>query len=165
MPVTFFQSREFAPNQTAQWAFDAPATTGTSTYTYRVVPQAGLSSRCRRPGRRHRHVAAAEVAGTPTRYVVQTIAPDLPDAPSVGVPQLPDIEVPDPTTEAPEVEVPGGDDGGNTGGDPGSPDLPESIDGASVPVFGEPAGPDGSDLAEGSAGEDLAPGTARTGKR
>jgi hypothetical protein len=215
--VTFFgEQRKLAPDQTAKWTFDAPATTGTLTYAYRIVPQAGLSSS-----------VANQVVNTvssqlpklpaPTPYVVQTIAPDLPNAPSVNLPQLPNIEVPDPTGEAPGVEVPGGGDGenpgGGAGGGAGSPDLPEAIDGegytygngaapqgeatnllaarafdparfpavsgadrsaggsgtggggggvaggydgASVPVFGELAGMDGSDLDEESAGEDLA---------
>ena len=144
--VTFFgQQRKLAPNQTAQWTFDAPATTGSITYTYRVVPQSGLSS-----------TVANQVVDTvtsqlpklpaPTPYVVQTIAPDLPNAPSVGVPQLPTIEVPDPTGEAPAVEVPGGGEGGNTGGGggggAGSPDLPDSIDGEGY-TYGNGAAPQG----------------------
>ena len=41
--VSFFgQACTLATDQSAQWAFSAPATTGTITYTYRVVPQAAL---------------------------------------------------------------------------------------------------------------------------
>src|SRR3712207_966502 len=41
--VGFFgEQRMLAPEQSTAWRFDAPATTGTITYTYRVVPQAAL---------------------------------------------------------------------------------------------------------------------------
>src|SRR5215212_7216643 len=43
--VTFSnQEKKLKLDQSAAWAFSAPATTGTITYTYRIVPQAGLSA-------------------------------------------------------------------------------------------------------------------------
>src|SRR5688572_22675018 len=43
--VTFFgQRRDLQPEQSAAWNFSAPATTGQITYTYRIVPQAGLAA-------------------------------------------------------------------------------------------------------------------------
>src|SRR5919205_239479 len=42
--VTFVEEeRDLHYGQSASWSFDAPATTGTITYTYRIVPQAGLA--------------------------------------------------------------------------------------------------------------------------
>src|SRR5215218_3967766 len=118
--VKFFnQEKKLQQNQSAAWAFSAPATTGTITYTYRVVPQAGLSA-----------AVANQVVNTvastlpalpaPTPYVVQTIAPAAPNLPSVNLPALPqvNVEVPalpgTPTPEVPgqpEVVPPGGTTG------------------------------------------------------
>src|SRR5215218_3176320 len=43
--VTFFnQEKKLQLDQSAAWTFSAPATTGTITYTYRIVPQAGLTA-------------------------------------------------------------------------------------------------------------------------
>ena len=96
--VTFFgQKRPLQTGQSAAWAFNDPATTGTITYTYRIVPQAGLTA-----------AVANQVVNTvagqlpklpaPTPYVVQTIAPDLPALPSVNLPQLPQVQLPPPPT-------------------------------------------------------------------
>jgi hypothetical protein len=122
--VTFFgQARKLEPEQTAQWAFTAPATTGTVTYTYRIVPQAGLAA------------AVADqvvntVAGTlpalpaPTPYLVQTVLPAVPNLPTVNLPQLPTVTVPLPGGQAPPPTPPGAppattpDGTGATGGQP-----------------------------------------------
>jgi hypothetical protein len=91
--VSFFgQQRNLALDQSAQWTFTAPATTGTLTYTYRIVPQAGLSA-----------TVANQVVNTvagqlpalpaPTPYVVQTVVPLLPTLPGVNLPQLPTVDV------------------------------------------------------------------------
>jgi hypothetical protein len=94
--VTFFgQQRALQPEQSAAWTFHDAATTGTITYTYRIVPQAGLAAN-----------VAGQVVSTvagqlpalpaPAPYVVQTIAPDLPTLPSVNLPPLPEVAVPPP---------------------------------------------------------------------
>lgn len=97
--VTFFgEQRGLQYGQSTAWSFDQPATTGTLTFTYRIVPQSGLTAS-----------VADQVVDTvaaslpplpaPTPYVVQTIAPSLPNLPGVNVPQLPTVTVPlpDPT--------------------------------------------------------------------
>lgn len=107
--VTFFgQNRALQTGQSAAWTFNDPATTGTITYTYRIVPQAGLAA-----------AAASQVVDTvagqlpalpaPTPYVVQTIAPNLPSLPGVNLPPLPSVEVPLPAGEVgapPVTDVP-----------------------------------------------------------
>jgi hypothetical protein len=92
--VTFFgQKRALQPNQSTAWTFNDPATTGSITYTYRIVPQAGLAAGVA-------NQVVNTVAGqlpklpAPTPYVVQTIAPDLPTLPSVNLPQLPTVALP-----------------------------------------------------------------------
>jgi plastocyanin len=92
--VTFFgQQRNLAPDQSAQWTFTAPATSGTVTYTYRIVPQAGLAANVA-------NQVVNTVAGTlpalpaPTPYVVQTVAPALPNLPGANLPPLPTVTVP-----------------------------------------------------------------------
>jgi hypothetical protein len=97
--VNFFgQQRDLALDQSAQWTFTAPATTGTITYTYRIVPQAGLAANVA-------NQVVNTVAGqlpalpAPTPYVVQTVVPAIPNLPSVNLPQLPTVNVP----------LPGGD--------------------------------------------------------
>ena len=61
--VTFFgQKRDLQPDQSTAWNFNDPATAGSITYTYRIVPQAGLAAAVanqvvntvRRPCRRRR---------------------------------------------------------------------------------------------------------------
>lgn len=125
--VTFFnQEKKLQLDQSAAWAFSAPATTGTITYTYRIVPQAGLA------------VAVAnqvvnKVASTlpplpaPTPYIVQTIAPGVPNLPSIGLPPLPQVNVQVPSLPgAPAPQVPGQPQvvtpGGVTGGQPSQPE-------------------------------------------
>jgi hypothetical protein len=108
--VSFFgEQRNLAPDQSAQWAFTAPATTGTVTYTYRIVPQAGLAAN-----------VATQVVNTvagslpalpaPTPYVVQTVVPALPNLGGVNLPPLPTVQVPPPP--------------GDPGGPPTPPDAP-----------------------------------------
>jgi hypothetical protein len=92
--VTFFgQTRGLQPGQSTAWNFNDPATTGTITYTYRIVPQAGLAAAI--ANQVVNGVAAALPAlPAPTPYVVQTIVPNLPNLPSVNLPQLPTVSVP-----------------------------------------------------------------------
>ena len=93
--VTFFGQtpRPRSPGSRRRGRFTAPATTGTITYTYRIVPQAGLTAAVA-------NQVVDAVAGTlpalpaPMPYVVQTIAPDLPNLPRVNLPQLPTVTVP-----------------------------------------------------------------------
>jgi hypothetical protein len=94
--VTFFgQQQNLALDQSAQWAFTAPATTGTITYTYRIVPQAGLAAAVA-------NQIVNTVAGSlpplpaPTPYVVQTVVPAVPNLGGVNLPQLPTVNVPAP---------------------------------------------------------------------
>src|SRR5215218_8110112 len=119
--VTFFgQKRDLQLDQTAAWAFTAPATTGTIGYTYRIVPQAGLTA-----------AVANQVVNTvaaslpplpvPAPYVVQTVAPGLPNLGGVNLPQLPTVTVPlpgGPDTPPPPGPRDDGDDGDDTGGGP-----------------------------------------------
>ena len=43
--VTFFnQKRDLQTDQSTAWKFTDPATAGSITYTYRIVPQAGLTA-------------------------------------------------------------------------------------------------------------------------
>ena len=107
--VDFFgQRRPLQPEQSTSWRFDAPATTGTITYTYRVVPQAQLPL----------GVSAQQVVDgvlgslprlpAPVPYVVQTIAPAVPNLPSVGLPQLPQVALPPLPLPLPPAPAPGG---------------------------------------------------------
>ena len=105
--VTFFgQKRDLALDQSARWTFTAPATTGTIAYTYRIVPQAGLTATVAD------QVVDAVAAGlpalpAPTPFAVQTIAPALPTLPGVSVPQLPQVNVaPLPEVDEPPVDGP-----------------------------------------------------------
>jgi hypothetical protein len=121
--VDFFgQPRNLAPDQSAQWTFTAPATTGTITYAYRIVPQAGLSATVA-------NQVVNAVAGqlpalpAPTPYVVQTVLPSLPTVPGVNLPQLPTVDVLPPGGGNPPVPPgptppPPPDDPGDPG-DPG----------------------------------------------
>jgi hypothetical protein len=212
--VTFFgQRRDLQPEQSAAWNFSAPATTGQIAYTYRIVPQAGLTAAVA-------NQVVTTVAGqlpalpAPIPYVVQTLAPGVPNLPSVNIPQLPTVTVPPlplpgpgtppqppltPGPEDPTVDQPGG--GGPTlegasgpaytydsgsgvprmapsdiaaaaAFDPdrfyvpgkslggvdrtGSGGMAGRYDGASVPVFGQLAGLDGTSLDESAAAEEAA---------
>ena len=117
--VAFFgQQRKLALDQSAQWTFSAPATTGTITYTYRIVPQAGLSASV--AGQVVNTVAAGLPAlPAPTPYVVQTVAPAVPNPPSVNLPQLPTVTLPGDPPPPPPGTPPSSppddttDDGGN----------------------------------------------------
>ena len=215
--VNFFgQNRGLQTGQSTAWTFNDPATNGTITYTYRIVPQAGLTA-----------AVANQVVNTvasqlpalpaPVPYVVQTIAPAVPNLPSVNLPQLPQVSVPAlplpggtaPIPGAPPATIPGTPPGETQPGGPapqglpggyqydpgigaarlspssvaaaaafdpsryyvpgsslGGPDRNDNggsangsggvaggYDGASVPVFGQLAGLDGSGLDEQNAQE------------
>lgn len=102
--VTFFgQPRALQPGQSTAWTFNDPATTGQITYTYRIVPQSGLSAAV---ADQVVNAVATTLPPLPASvpYVVQTIVPDVPTLPSVNVPQLPTVTVPLPG--APEVVDP-----------------------------------------------------------
>lgn len=218
--LTFFgQKRDLQYGKSTSWTFDQPATTGTLAFTYRIVPQSGLTAAVA-------NQVVDAVADSlpplplPTPYVVQTLVPSLPNLPGVNVPQLPTVTVPDPTGVLPTPEAPidpttglpqpsagpaagpapegipgnqynydisgsaphlspadaaaaaafdparfsasGSSFGGPTGqaaDDGGAGGQPGSYDGASVPVFGQLAGLDGSSLEE-EAAADAADGTA-----
>ena len=105
--VTFFgEKRDLQYGKSTAWTFDQPATTGTLTFTYRIVPQSGLAAAVA-------NQVVDAVAATlpalpaPTPYVVQTIVPSLPNLPGVNVPQLPTVTVPlpDPTGTVPPPPV------------------------------------------------------------
>jgi hypothetical protein len=215
--VTFFgQKRDLQFDQSTTWAFPDPATAGSITYTYRIVPQAGLAAAV---ANQVISTVAASLPPAPVNvpYVVQTLVP-LPTLPGVNVPQLPqlDVEVPQlpggPGGEDPPGPPPTGPDGPTpgpgdvdgvdgtpytyeTGGagpqlspanvvaasafDParyfvpgrslggadrsggGSGGVAGGYDGASVPVFGQLAGLDGSALDE-SAEARASPPAAQT---
>lgn len=225
--VSFFgEQRTLQPEQSTAWTFSAPATPGTITYTYRVVPQANLPLGIGAQDVVNRTLAGLPPLPAPIPYVVQTIAPAVPNLPSVGLPQLPQINVPLPplagAVPAPPTAAPGGvlppaagpasptaaplpqgpsgtpysygfggvgqldprnggatpafdpsrfaapasDDGTSstvgrgTGG--GSGGLPGGYDGATVPVFGQLAGLNGTALDEESAQQDVSADTSTT---
>jgi hypothetical protein len=100
--VTFFgQERKLATDQSAAWTFSAPATAGTITYTYRVVPQAALPLGVSLQQVVDQTLASLPPLPAPVPYVVQTIAPNVPNLPSVNLPQLPQVNVPLPAGEVP----------------------------------------------------------------
>jgi hypothetical protein len=91
--VTFFgQKRDLQPNQSAAWTFNDPATAGSITYTYRIVPQAGLAAAV---VNQVVNTVAASLPPAPVNvpYVVETLVP-LPTLPGVNLPQLPQVNVP-----------------------------------------------------------------------
>jgi hypothetical protein len=91
--VTFFgQKRDLQPDQSAVWTFDDPATAGSISYTYRIVPQAGLAADV---ANQVVNTVAAALPPAPVNlpYVVETLAP-LPTLPGVNVPQLPQVTIP-----------------------------------------------------------------------
>jgi hypothetical protein len=125
--VTFFgDKRSLATGRSTSWTFPK-TTTGSITYTVRIVPESGLTTAVA-----DQVVKAVKATlkdgGAPVTvpYVVQTILPDLPNLPSVNVPELPSVEVPDLPVDAP---VGGGDDtnGGDTGGG-GTAERPAPLD-------------------------------------
>lgn len=125
--VTFFgQARTLAPDQSTAWNFSAPATAGTITYTYRVVPQASLPLGVSLQQVIDQTLASLPPLPAPVPYVVQTIAPNLPTLPSVNLPQLPQVNVPLPTGQLPTPGAPGAP------AVPGAP-APTAPDGAPAP--------------------------------
>ncbi|HEY0509484.1 MAG TPA: hypothetical protein VGD12_15610 [Blastococcus sp.] len=226
--VDFFgQRRALQPEQSTSWRFDAPATAGTITYTYRVVPQAQLPLGVSPQQVVDGVLGSLPKLPAPIPYVVQTIAPALPNLPSVGLPQLPQVALPPlplplPQAPAPAGTLPTGPEAapappapavappfqggpgsqyayslgaapqldprsGNaaaafdpsrflgSGGSPvgsstqsssgtgsGSGGQAGTYDGASVPVFGQLAGLNGTGLDEESAGSEATADTAST---
>jgi hypothetical protein len=207
--VTFFgQKRDLQFGQSTAWNFADPATAGSITYTYRIVPQAGLAAAV---ANQVVSTVAASLPPAPVNvpYVVETLVP-LPTLPGVNVPQLPQVNVQVPAlpgapgVPTPPVDPPGGPnpapaptgvsgiDGsqytymtggvgpqlnpanvaaasafdpsryalagsgssGTRNGSSGSGGVPGGYDGASVPVFGQLAGLDGSGLDDQSAQRD-----------
>ena len=123
--VTFFgEQRNLTLDQSTQWKFTAPATTGTITYTYRIEPQAGLAAAV---ANQVVNTVAASLPAlpAPTPYVVQTVVPAVPNLPSVNLPQLPTVNVPlpgGPGTPAPTP--PGGPSPTDPGNDGATGDRP-----------------------------------------
>jgi hypothetical protein len=133
--VSFFgQTRALQNGQSTEWTFNDSATPGTITYTYRIVPQAGLSA-----------TVANQVVTTvtgqlprlpaPVPYVVQTIAPDLPAVPGVNLPQLPTVTLPLPLPPGtqPPTDVPGAPSADAPPTTP--PTSPPASAGASGPAY------------------------------
>jgi hypothetical protein len=91
--VTFFgEKRALQPGQSTSWKFTDPVTPGTITYTYRIVPQAGLAATV--ANQVVNTVAAAlPPLPAPTPYAVNTLVP-LPNLPGTNLPQLPTVNVP-----------------------------------------------------------------------
>jgi hypothetical protein len=90
--VTFFgQKKDLQFDQSAAWNFTDPATAGSITYTYRIVPQAGLAAAV---ANQVVNTVAASLPPAPVNvpYVVETLVP-LPTLPGVNVPQLPQVNV------------------------------------------------------------------------
>ncbi|TFV67918.1 UNVERIFIED_ORG: hypothetical protein E4P37_02190 [Bacillus sp. AZ43] len=131
--VNFFgQQQNLALNQSATYTFTAPATTGIITYTYRIVPQAGLAVNL------VNQVVDAVSAllpplPAPTPYVVQTLLPAAPNLPSLNLPQLPQVAIPSlPSGQVPgqgtgPAPTPGGPVPGATGGAPLASSTPGDV--------------------------------------
>jgi hypothetical protein len=212
--VTFFgQKRDLQFDQSTAWKFADPATAGSITYTYRIVPQAGLAAAV---ANQVVSTVAASLPPAPVNvpYVVETLVP-LPTLPGANIPQLPQVTVPplpgaptpptpplppnQPPTDGPPTPGPNDIDGnqytyttggvgpqlspsgsaaasafdpsrfatarsgsgtsGGSGSTSGSGGLAGGYDGASVPVFGQLAGLNGSGLDDQSALRDASSGT------
>src|SRR3954449_4335344 len=120
--VTFFgQKRALQPNQSTAWTFNDPATTGSITYTYRIVPQAGLAANVA-------NQVVNTVAGqlpklpAPPPYVLPTIAPHLPAPPPLARPTDPP-RPPDPALGDPAAVADRGPAAGAPVGHPASADA------------------------------------------
>jgi hypothetical protein len=126
--VTFFgQKRDLRFDQSTAWTFADPATAGSITYTYRIVPQSGLAAPVAN------QVVSAVAATLPPApvnvpYVVETLVP-LPTLPGANIPQLPQVNV-----EVPQLPGTGGPN------PPDSPPLPGPAD--PPPADPGPAGVD-----------------------
>src|SRR4051794_22227224 len=148
--VTFFgQKKDLQTDQSGVWTFNDPATAGSITYTYRIVPQAGLAANV---ANQVVNTVAASLPPAPVNvpYVVETLAP-LPTLPGANVPQLPQVNVPTPSL--PGVQ-------------PGTvvPVTPTGPAGSAPPAAGGPtvAGFDGPQYQypTGGAGPQLSPADA-----
>src|SRR3954453_12953796 len=105
--VTFFgQTRPLQFGQSTAWTFNDPATPGTITYTYRIVPQAGLAAPV---ANQVVNTVAASLppVPAPVPYVVETLVP-LPTLPGANLPQLPQVNVQVPTLPGTTTPVPPG---------------------------------------------------------
>jgi hypothetical protein len=104
--VTFLgQKRDLQTDQSAAWTFNDPATAGSITYTYRIVPQSGLAAAV---ADQVVSTVAASLPPAPVNvpYVVQTLVP-LPTLPGANLPQLPQVNVQVPSLPgAPSGTVP-----------------------------------------------------------
>src|SRR4051794_32150759 len=103
--VTFLgQKKDLQFGQSAAWNFADPATAGSITYTYRIVPQAGLAAAVTN---QVVSTVAASLPAAPVNvpYVVETLVP-LPTLPGVNVPQLPQVNVQVPTLPGAGVPTP-----------------------------------------------------------
>lgn len=153
--VTFFgQKKDLQFGQSAAWTFNDPATAGSITYTYRIVPQAGLSA-----------TVANQVVNTvaaslppvpaPVPYVVETLVP-LPTLPGANLPRLPQVNVQVPTLPGTTTPQPG------TGVVPVTPQAP----GTPPPAGASgPTGIDGNPYTyeTGGVGPQLAPSGVAAG--
>src|SRR3954451_6443177 len=100
--VTFFgQKKDLQTDQSAGWTFNDPATAGSITYTYRIVPQAGLAANI---ANQVVNTVAASLPPAPVNvpYVVETLVP-LPTLPGANLPQLPQVNVPVPSLPGGQV--------------------------------------------------------------
>jgi hypothetical protein len=105
--VTFFgQKKDLQFDQSAAWKFTDPATAGSITYTYRIVPQAGLAAPV---ASQVVSTVAASLPPAPVNvpYVVETLVP-LPTLPGANLPQLPQVNVQVPTLPGAPAPQPGG---------------------------------------------------------
>jgi hypothetical protein len=142
--VTFFgQKRDLQFGQSTAWNFPDPATAGSITYTYRIVPQAGLAAAV---ANQVVSTVAASLPPAPVNvpYVVQTLIP-LPTLPGVNIPQLPQVTVQVPTLPGAPTPTP-----------PGTPPTPPTPNGAPTPG---PSGIDGNQYTytTGGVGPQLSP--------
>lgn len=146
--VTFFgQKRDLQPGQSTAWTFNDPATAGSITYTYRIVPQAGLTAAV---ANQVINTVAGTLPAAPVNvpYVVETLVP-LPTLPGANLPQLPQVNVEVPT-------LPGGG-GGTVPGTGGLP--PGPVDQAPQPNGTTINGVDGTtyQYQTGGVGTQLSP--------
>jgi hypothetical protein len=139
--VTFFgQQRDLQPEQSAAWTFNEPATAGSITYTYRIVPQAGLAAAV---ANQVVSTVAASLPPAPVNvpYVVETLVP-LPTLPGANLPQLPQVNVPLPNlpggTPTPDANLPAPD--GTVPPPAGSPGGPGGVEGVPGDQYAYPTG-------------------------
>lgn len=155
--VTFFgQTRALQPGQSAAWTFPDAATTGYITYTYRIVPQAGLAVNL---VDQVVNTVAGQLPPAPVNvpYVVQTIAPSVPNLPGATLPQLPQANVELPPLQAPPAPAPGPGPAPVPGGPPPSDPGPQQ---ELSPTVGDGYAYDTGDVAARMAPSDVAAAAA-----